>query len=160
MSTDPAVMNFLATHFYHSVRELEGALTRLATHSRLNHCDISVDIAVQLLSDMITTSKQNADHFPPSSIINAVADYYSLSADDITGRKRDFKTSRARHITMYLLRQQNSCSLTDIGKLLGNRDHSTVIHGCEKIASEIGIDSRLSKSVEEIRNLLKSSKAA
>lgn len=160
MSTDPAVMNFLATHFYHSVRELEGALIRLATYSRLNHCDISVDIAGQLLGDMITTSKQNADHFPPSSIINAVADYYSLSADDITGRKRDFKTSQARHITMYLLRQQNSYSLTDIGKLLGNRDHSTVIHGCEKIASEIGIDSRLSKSVEEIRSLLKSSKAA
>ena len=160
MSLDPIVTSFLSTHFCHSIRELEGALIRLATYTRLNPCDMSVAMASQLLGDMITTSKQNAEHFPPVVIINAVAEYYSLSPEDITGRKRDFKTSRARHIAMYLLRQQNGCSLSEIGKFLGNRDHSTVIHGCEKIASEIDVDSRLSQSVEEIRSRLKTSKAS
>ena len=155
MSFDPAVLNFLATHFYHSVRELEGALIRLATYARLNSLTLDVNMAKQLLADMITVSKQNVGYFQPSAIINTVADYYSLSPDDITGKKRDLKTSRARHIVMYLMRQQNHCNLSEIGKVLGNRDHSTVIHGCEKIASEINVDSQLSKTVEDIRDLLK-----
>lgn len=157
MSFDISVLNFLATHFYHSIRELEGALLRLATYSRLNGYTPDVNMAKQLLGDMITVSKQNVGYFQPSAIINTVADYYSISPDDITGKKRDLKTSRARHIVMYLLRQQNHCSLAEIGKVLGNRDHSTVIHGCEKIASEIIVDSQLSKSVEDIRSLLKAS---
>lgn len=160
MNLDPAVAGFLTIYCCHNVRELEGALIRLSTYTRLNHCDISVDAASQLLGDIISPSKQNAKHFPPSSIISVVAEYYSISPDDITGRKRDFKTSRARHIVMYLLRQQNNCGLSEIGKYLGNRDHSTVIHGCKKIASEIEVDSRLSRSIEEIRSLLPTNKAS
>ena len=157
INLDIAVLNFLATHFYHSVRELEGALLRLATYARLNGYTLDVNMAKQLLGDMISVSKQNVGYFQPSAVINAVANYYSLSPDDITGKKRDLKTSRARHIVMYLLRQQNQCNLSEIGKVLGNRDHSTVIHGCEKISSEIIVDSQLSKSIEDIRDLLKAS---
>jgi chromosomal replication initiator protein len=85
-----------------------------------------------------------------------VSDYYGLSPDDITGKKRDLKTSHARHVAMYLLRQQNHTNLSQIGKILGNRDHSTVVHGCEKITAAIATDSQLSKSIEDIRLLLKS----
>lgn len=155
ISFDPQVLNFLATHFYHSVRELEGALIRLATYARLNGYTIDVNMTKHLLEDMITVSRQNTGYFQPSIIINTVANYYAISPDDIISKKRDLKTSRARHIAMYLLRQQNHCNLTEIGKILGNRDHSTIIHGCAKIASEITLDSQLSRSVEEIRNLLK-----
>jgi chromosomal replication initiator protein len=108
---------------------------------------------------MISVSKQSVGHHPASSVIRAVADYYAISPEDITSKRRDLRTSRARHIVMYLLRQQNNCNLTEIGHILGDRDHSTVIHGCAKISSEIGTDSQLSKSIEDIRMMLKSYKS-
>jgi chromosomal replication initiator protein len=156
VSFDSSILNFLATNFHSNVRELEGALIRLATYARMDSSPIDVNTARQLLNDMISVSKQNSGYFPAAKIINAVADYYSLSPDDITGKKRDLKTSRARHVVMYLLRQQNHTNLSEIGKILGNRDHSTVIHGCEKITTAIATDSQLSKSIEDIRLLLKS----
>lgn len=159
MTFDSAVLNYLATHFYQSVRELEGALIRLATYARLNGYTVDVNMARQLLSDMVSVSKQNIGYYQPSTIINTVADYYEISPEDITSKKRDMKTSRARHVVMYLLRQQNYCNLSEIGKVLGNRDHSTVIYGCEKISAEISVDSRLSKSIEDIRAMLKATKS-
>jgi len=155
-SFDPSILNFLATNFHSNVRELEGALIRLATYARLDSTPIDLNMARQLLNDMISVSKQNSGYFPATQIINVVADYYSLPPDDITGKKRDLKTSRARHVVMYLLRQQNHSNLSEIGKILGGRDHSTVIHGCEKITASVSTDSTLSKSIEDIRLLLKS----
>jgi len=155
---DSSILEFLATHFYHSVRELEGALIKLATYARLKDGAIDVASARQLLGDMISVSKQSVGYYPASSIIGAVADYFTISPEDITSKKRDLKTARARHIVMYLMRQQNHCNLTEIGKVLGDRDHSTVIHGCEKISAEISADSQLSKSIEDIRLILKNTK--
>ncbi|MCX6002427.1 MAG: chromosomal replication initiator protein DnaA [Chloroflexi bacterium] len=155
-SFDSSILNFLATGFHSNVRELEGALIRLASYARLDSSPMDLSTARKLLNDMISVSKQTSGYFPANQIINAVADYYSLSPDDITGKKRDRETSRARHVVMYLLRQQNHTNLSQIGKILGNRDHSTVIHGCEKITAAISTDSRLSKSIEDIRSLLKS----
>ncbi|MCX5996932.1 MAG: DnaA/Hda family protein, partial [Chloroflexi bacterium] len=155
-SFDSSILNFLATGFHSNVRELEGALIRLASYARLDSSPMDLSTARKLLNDMISMSKQNSGYFPANQIINAVADYYSLSPADITGKKRDRETSRARHVVMYLLRQQNHTNLSEIGKILGNRDHSTVIHGCEKITAAISTDSQLSKSIEDIRSLLKS----
>jgi chromosomal replication initiator protein len=157
-SFDAPILNFLAANFYHSARELEGALIKLATYSRLNGAAPDLDSAKRLLSDMISVAKQSVGYHPAPVVINAVADYFSIPPEDITGKRRDLKTSRARHIAMYLLRQQNHCNLSDIGKILGNRDHSTVIHGCAKISSEINVDSQLSKSIEDIRTILRSQK--
>jgi chromosomal replication initiator protein len=157
---DGPILEFLATHFYHSVRELEGALIKLSTYARFKGSSIDVNSAKQLLGDMISVSKQSVGYHPAPTVIRAVADYYGVSPDDITGKKRDLRTSRARHVVMYLLRQQNHCNLTEIGKILGDRDHSTVIHGCEKISAAISADSQLSKSIEEIRMMLKSYKSA
>ncbi|MCX6004274.1 MAG: chromosomal replication initiator protein DnaA [Chloroflexi bacterium] len=154
------VLNYMASHFYRNVRELEGALTRLSTYARLNGIEIDLSAAKQVLSDMVSISKQQNNYHCPSVIINTVADYFAISPEVITSKKRDLKTSRARHIIMYLLRQQNHCTLAEIGRLLGGRDHTTVIHGCDKISSEISVDSQLSKSVEVIRDLLKSSQKA
>ena len=155
-SFDPTILNFLATNFHNNVRELEGALIRLASYARLDSTPIDLNTARQLLNDMLSVSKQNSGYFPATQIINSVSDYYGISPDDITGKKRDLKTSRARHVVMYLLRQQNHTNLSEIGRILGNRDHSTVIHGCQKITAAIATDSQLSKSIEDIRLLLKS----
>lgn len=152
---DTTIMNFLAANFYHSARELEGALIKLSTYARLNGEPLDLDSTKHLLSDMISVAKQSVGYHPAPTIINAVASYFGVAPDDITGKRRDLKTSRARHVAMYLMRQQNHCNFSDIGKILGNRDHSTVIHGYEKISSEINVDSRLSKSIEDIRTILR-----
>jgi len=153
---DDAVLNFLATNFHGSVRALEGALIRLSSYSRMSNTTLEVNAVKQLLNDMITASKQSSGHYSAAAIINAVSDYFAIPPDDITGKKRDLKTSRARHIVMYLLRQQNHTNLAEIGRVLGNRDHSTVIHGYDRIAMNIGSDSQLSKSIEDIRLMLRS----
>ena len=153
---DSSILNFLATNFHNNVRELEGALIRLASYARLDSTPIDLNTARQLLNDMLSVSKENSGYFPATQIINSVSDYYGIPPDDITGKKRDLKTSRARHVVMYLLRQQNHTNLSEIGRILGNRDHSTVIYGCEKITAAIVTDSQLSKSIEDIRLLLKS----
>lgn len=160
LSFDLSILNFLATYFYHNVRELEGALTRLAIYTRLHNADLDLDSTKQILSDMISMSTQNSSISPPAAVINAVADYYNIPPDDIIGKRRDLKASRARHVVMYLLRQQNHINLSEIGRLLGGRDHSTVIHGCGKILSEISVNPQLSKAIEEIRTLLKSYKSS
>jgi chromosomal replication initiator protein len=153
---DAAVLNFLATNFHGSVRTLEGALIRLSTYSRMSNSTLDVEAVKQLLNDMIAASRQSGGHYTASAIINAVSDYFAIPPDDITGKKRDLKTSRARHIVMYLLRQHNNTNLAEIGRALGNRDHSTVIHGYDRIATNIASDSQLSKSIEDIRLMLKS----
>lgn len=153
---DDDILNFLATNFHGSVRVLEGALIRLSTYSRMNDTALDIDSIKKFLNDMIAASRQNSGHYTAAAVINAVADYFAVPPDDITGKKRDLKTSRARHIVMYLLRQQNHTNLAEIGRILGNRDHSTVIHGYDRIAINIGSDSQLSKSIEDIRLMLKS----
>jgi chromosomal replication initiator protein len=155
-SFDTTILNFLATNFHGSVRTLEGALIRLSSYSRMSNTTLDVDAVKQLLNDMIAASRQSGGHHTAAAVINAVADYFAIPPDDITGKKRDLKTSRARHIVMYLLRQQNNTNLAEIGRVLGNRDHSTVIHGYNRIATDIGSDSQLSKSIEDIRLMLKS----
>jgi chromosomal replication initiator protein len=157
---DAAVLNFLATNFHGSVRTLEGALIRLSTYSRMSNTTLDVEAVKQLLNDMVAASRQSGGHYTAAAIINAVSDYFAIPPDDITGKKRDLKTSRARHIVMYLLRQQNNSNLAEIGRVLGNRDHSTVIHGYDRIATDIGSDAQLSKSIEDIRLMLKSRGAA
>jgi len=153
---DDDVLNFLAANFHGSVRVLEGALIRLSTYSRMNDSHLDLITVKTVLNDMIAASKQSDGLYTAADVINTVADYFAISPNDITGKKRDLKTSRARHIVMYLLRQQNHINLAEIGRILGNRDHSTVIHGYDKIATNISSDSLLSKSIEDIRLMLKS----
>jgi len=157
---DDSVLNFLAANFHGNVRALEGALIRLSSYSRMSNITLDVDAVKELLHDMIAASRQSGGQYTSATIINAVSDYFAIPPDDITGKKRDLKTSRARHIVMYLLRQQNHTNLAEIGRILGNRDHSTVIHGYERIATTISSDSQLSKSIEDIRLMLKSRRYA
>ena len=151
---DMQVLNYLASHFCRDIRELEGSLMRVATYGRVNGVQVNLEIARQILSDVAPQTQQETSH-RPIEIINAVANYFAISPDDIISKKRDLKTSRARHIAMYLLRQENHCNLAEIGKLLGGRNHATVIHGCQKISAEISTDSQLSQSLSTIRDMLK-----
>lgn len=86
--------------------------------------------------------------------MDSVASYYGIDSEALVSKQRDKKTALARQVSMYLLREQNHCSLAEIGKMLGNRDHTTILHGCEKIAAEIKVNPQLNKSIKEIRQSL------
>ena len=159
VAVSPEVLQFLATHFCHNVRELEGALNRVVTYSKLSNIKLDISIAKQAVQDIVTNDSPQEAVLTPKQILETVASYYGVTPQVITGKRRDKKTALARHVTIYLIREQNHCRLAEIGKLLGGRDHSTILHSYEKIASEASINPELSKSIHDIHQELKNRKA-
>ncbi len=129
------VMDYIATHIKSSIRELEGALTKLAAFSTLSHSPITVEFAENTLKDLISPDAKR--EITPELIIDIVAEHFNITPADIISQKRSSNISYPRQIVMYLCRQMTTTSLQSVGKILGNRDHTTVIHGCEKIANEV-----------------------
>ena len=155
LSVPPEVLELLATQFSYNVRELEGALNRVDTYAKLSGVNLDIHLAMQALADMMMKDSQQASIFPPKLIINTVSNYYGVTPEALTGKRRDRKTALARQIVMYLLREQNHCRLAEIGDLLGGRDHTTILHGCEKITAEANVNPQLSGSIEDIRRKLR-----
>jgi len=93
------------------------------------------------------------------SLLYTVAEYFSLPPEELANKKRDRKTTLARHVAIYLMREGYSYSLSEIGKELGGRNHATILHGYEKIASRLSTDSTLSNQIAEIKEKLDSQKA-
>jgi chromosomal replication initiator protein len=149
------VLRFLAVQFQHNTRELEGALNRVVTYSRLSGEKIDMKLTVQSLADIIPKELRQETGATPKVIMTTVANFYGIDTDVLTGKRRDKTAVLARQVTMYLLRERNHCSLSEIGKILGDRDHTTVLHGYEKIAAEIDLNPQLQDSINEIREKLK-----
>ena len=129
------VSDYVATHIKSSIRELEGALTKLSAFSKLSHTPITVEFAEQTLKDLISPDAKN--EITPELIIQTVADHFNVKYDDLLSSKRTADIVHPRQIAMYLCRQMTTAPLQAVGKALGNRDHTTVIHGAEKIAQEV-----------------------
>ena len=129
------VQDYVATHIKSSIRELEGALTKLSAFATLSHSDITVEFAEETLKDLISPDAKK--EVTPELIIQIVADHFGITPADIISSKRSADIVYPRQITMYLCRQMTNIALQAIGKELGNRDHTTIIHGSEKIAKEV-----------------------
>jgi chromosomal replication initiator protein len=95
------------------------------------------------------TSKQDI-----KQLLGTVADYFGIPAEELTNKRRDRKTALARHTAIYLLREGYNCSLAEIGKELGDRNHATILHGYERIANGLSTDPHLSDQIAEIRERL------
>ena len=149
------VLRFLATQFQHNTRELEGALNRVVTYSRLSVEKIDMKLTIQSLEDMLPKDIRKAAMPTPKVIMTTVANFYGIDTEVLTGKRRDKTAALARQVTMYLLRERNHCGLAEIGKLLGGRDHTTIMHGCEKITAELDVNPQLQDSINEIRQKLK-----
>jgi chromosomal replication initiator protein len=149
------VLRFLAAQFQQNTRELEGALIRLFTYSRLRGDKIDMKLTMQSLADILPKEIKQEIGATPKVIMTTVANFYGIDTDVLTGKRRDKTAVLARQITMYLLRERNHCSLAEIGRILGDRDHTTVLHGCEKISNEIDLNPQLQDSINEIRRKLK-----
>jgi len=159
ISIPPEVLQFLAIQFQQNARELEGALNRVVTYSRLSGAKLDMNLTTQSLADILPKDSRQEATPTPKLIMTTVANYYGIDIEGLKGKRRDRKTALARQVTMYLLRERNHCGLAEIGKILGDRDHTTVLHGCEKIAAEIDVNPQLEDSINEIRQKLKPKKA-
>ncbi len=136
-----------------STRKLEGFLIRLMTEVETKKEPLTPELVKAILgqtNDMIAPQKL----VKPKEILSAVANFFDLRLAEITGPKRDKKIALARQIVMYLLRNDLKTSLMDIGRLLGDRDHTTVMYGVEKITQLLPSSEDLRVNIVGIRKKL------
>jgi chromosomal replication initiator protein len=152
----PDVLELIAHQARRNIRELEGSLNRIIAYAKLLRSQITPEIASKALTD-IAGKTASGGQITPMRLLNAVADCFQLDPEMIIGPKRDKEVAMARQVTMYLLKQQESYSLGEIGKIVGGRNPSTVSHACEKIATDIENSPVLRRKVLDIQSSLKSS---
>ena len=147
----PEVLKYIAGQTQQNIRELEGYLNRVTAYAKLVRAIPTPELAAEALNDIAMKNPKNA-LITPSMVIEAVAKSFQLALLDLKSRKRDKETALARQVAMYLIREETNCSLAQTGKELGDRDHSTVIHACEKIASDINASPYLRRKISDIQH--------
>lgn len=150
--TPDDVVLFVANRVQSNIRELEGSLNRVMAFAELQGLPMTIDTAKAAMANLAADIRQRRVSI--EDVLSAVADYYRVQVDDLKGKKRDKHIVVPRHVAMYLMRQETDASLQEIGQLLGGRDHSTVLHGCENITREINENTTLRKEVLAIRQQL------
>ena len=150
---DNEVIKYIATNIKSNIRELEGALTKIVALSRLDNKEITVELAEEALKDIISPNDKR--EVTPELVIQVVADHYGITPLDICSQKRNKEIVYPRQIVMYLCREIVGTPLQMIGKYLGGRDHTTIIHGIEKIKADIGKnDSNLINTLDILKKKL------
>ncbi len=144
------VLNYIAENIKSNIRELEGAFNKIVAFSKLNKVDITLSHAEEALKDIIYPDKPK--EITPTLIIEVVAEHFGINPDDITSKKRNSEYVQPRHIAMYLCREITSTSLVNIGKIMGKRDHTTVMNGIKNISERIKTDPELKNRIEIIKN--------
>ena len=146
---DNEVIKYIASNIKSNIRELEGALTKIVAYSKLNNREINIELAEQGLKDLI--SPNAVREVTPQLIINVVSEHFGINSLDIIGQKRSKELVFPRQIVMYLCGNMTTESLQNIGKALGGRDHTTIIHGQKKIASELDRDETLKNTIDILK---------
>ncbi|RLC74937.1 MAG: chromosomal replication initiator protein DnaA, partial [Chloroflexi bacterium] len=140
------VLEFIALQVKENIRELEGALNRVVAFVTIMDMPPTVDTASLALKDLLQQTTPS-----PEEIIRAVAEFYNLSPDELKSNHRSKTIALARQMAMYLLREEGNLSFPQIGKLLGGRNHTTVLHGCEKIARLLETDVQVNRQMTLLR---------
>lgn len=152
LNVDPVVLEMLGTRAHRNIRELEGSLNRLVAYADLTRRPINVDLVVQVAAD--TRQQEEAHQVSEEAVLEGVSSYYKIDIETLKGRKRDRKTALARQVAMYLLREEANMGATAIGRLLGGKDHTTVLHGCRTIENQQNVNDRLRMDILKIRESL------
>lgn len=146
LTIDNEVMKYIATNVKSNIRELEGALTKIVALSRLKKREVNVELAEEALKDLISPNNQR--NITAELIIEIVAEHFNLTIVDICSTKKSRNIAYPRQMCMYLCRNLTELSLSDIGKKLGNRDHTTILHGIDKVTKDLDKDSLLQNTLE------------
>ncbi len=147
------VMQYIATMIQSNIRELEGALIRVVAYSSLTNKEITVELAEEALKDIISNNKPR--QITVDLIKEEVSNNFNIKMEDFNSKKRTRAIAYPRQIAMYLTRELTDLSLPKIGDEFGGRDHTTVIHACDKISTEISQDNEIKEKIEYIIDRLK-----
>lgn len=147
------VIQFIADKVQSNIRELEGALTRVIAYTSLTNENITVDVAAEALKDIISIKKPRQINIP--RIKEIVAKHYNIRVDEFDSKKRSRAIAFPRQIAMYLTRELTDLSLPKIGEEYGGRDHTTVMHACDKISNQISEDRQLKSEIDTLVDQIK-----
>ena len=148
------VMFSIANRIDNNIRELEGALTRVVAYASLTQQPVTTSLVNEALANIFPEEKTR--EVTMELIQEVVASYFKLRLDDLHGKKRTRNLAMPRQIAMYLCRELTGNSLPQIGNSFGGRDHTTVIHACEKIGKERKEDSKLDRTIEQLMQRIES----
>lgn len=148
------VIEYIANNIKSNIRELEGAFNKVVAFAKLNKLDIDITLPVaeEALKDMIDPDR--GYEITPSLIIEVVSEHFGVKPEDIMSSKRNAEFVTPRHVIMFLCRKYTDASLKNIAKLLGKKDHTTIIHGYDKIKEDIETNIDLRNKVETIEKKL------
>jgi len=128
------VLDLIAQKVHTNIRELEGSLNRITAYAMLHGRPVTVELAAEALADLVTPAPVTRE---PPTIVDAVARHFGVTVEELCGKARHKEIVAPRHLAMYLLREDARLSYPQIGALLGGRDHSSVLHACEKIGRDV-----------------------
>ena len=149
VSLDDAILNYIALNIKSNIRELEGALNKLVAYENLVQTEITMEIAEKELQNII--SPDIPLEVTPQLVVEVVAEHFGITMDQITSKSRSNDVAKPRQIAMYLCKNMTDASLETIGKAVGGRDHSTVVHGIKKVGDDISTDTSVERLVATIR---------
>ena len=142
------IIKYIATNVKSNIRELEGAFNKIVAAGKLNQVDLNLALAEEALKDVIYPNKSR--EITPNHIINVVSEHFGIKPEDVCSKKRNSEFVLPRQIVMYLCRELTATSYVNIGKLLGKKDHTTIMHGVNKITTEMNTNEELKNKVDII----------
>ena len=153
ISLEPSILEYIASNVKSNIRELEGSLNKLIALSRLKKKNITMELAMEAIQDYVSADASQT--ISPAYIVDIVADHFKLTPQEIYSKNRSSTIAYPRQIAMYLCRKYLDISLNDIGKAIGDRDHSTVLHAEKKIKGDLAKnDTALENTLEVLAKKL------
>uniref|UniRef100_A0A7C4M1M2 Chromosomal replication initiator protein DnaA n=1 Tax=candidate division CPR3 bacterium TaxID=2268181 RepID=A0A7C4M1M2_UNCC3 len=149
INIDNEITHFVAKNIQNNIRELEGALNRIIAYAELNNIEPTINDVKRVLGEPSYSNKQRSIN--SKDLMKIVADFYDISLDQLLGQKRNKELVYPRQITAYLLREELSLSFPKIGKELGGKDHTTIMHACNKIEDEMKNNSILKNEISNLK---------
>lgn len=144
-----SMIEYIARPDCGSVRELEGALNRVIAYAMLHDAPLSVNLASQALEHIYNNAKPSST-MTIADVLTGICRYYNVDLERLKGKERDREIVWPRQVAMYVMREETSASLFQIGMELGGRDHTTIMHGWEKVHSEVANNDRVRREIAAV----------
>lgn len=151
LDIDQSSLHFIAENITNNVRELEGALSRIAAFSHFQKVPVSLPLVQRVLAELITQGKKT---IKPDDIIQIISDFYGVNREELVKKGRKKTVTHPRQVAMYLLRTELDTPLSTIGSFFGGRDHTTVLHSVDKIQKDQSDNLRLKEELSSLKEKL------
>jgi chromosomal replication initiator protein len=150
-----SVIEYIARPECRSVREIEGSLNRVIAYATLHDAPLSVSLAAKALQDLYTAESKMRPVLTIPVVLEGICKYYNVDLERLKSKQRDREIAWPRQVAMYVMREETSASLFQIGNSLGGRDHTTIIHGCEKVHNEMTNNDHIRHEITTLLEILR-----